>query len=162
MDIIIYIFSGVLLLVGLIGCLLPIIPGPPLSYIGLLLLQLTENPPFSDDFLTTWFIATAIVQVLDYIVPTYGTKKYGGSRAGVTGSIIGLVAGLFLFPPIGIILGPMVGALVGELMIGRNTKEAGRSAWGSFIGFLFGTVIKLAACSVMLYYFAKAVYLSLV
>ncbi len=158
MDIVIYIFSGLLLLVGFIGCLLPIIPGPPLSYIGLLLLQLTDEPPFSDDFLITWFIITVIAQVLDYIVPTYGTKKYGGSRAGVIGSIVGLIGGLFVFPPIGIILGPMVGALVGELLIGRNTKDAWRSAWGSFIGFLFGTVIKLVASSVMLFYYAKAVY----
>lgn len=157
MDIVIYIFSAVLLVIGFIGCFLPIIPGPPLSYIGLLLLQLTESAPFTDDFLITWFIITVVVQVLDYVVPTYGTKKYGGSRAGVTGSIVGLVIGLFLFPPIGIIIGPMAGALAGELLIGRNTQEAWRSAWGSFIGFLVGTLLKVVASAMMIFYFGKAV-----
>lgn len=156
MDIILYIFAGLLLFVGFIGCFLPIIPGPPLSFIGLLLLQLTDDVPFTSDFMITWFIITAVVQVLDYVVPTYGTKKYGGSRAGVTGSMVGLVAGLFLFPPVGIIIGPMAGALIGELLIGRSKQEAWRSAWGSFIGFLAGTLLKLVACSVMIFYYFKA------
>lgn len=158
MDVVIYIFSGILLAIGFLGCFLPIIPGPPLSYVGLILLQLTDDAPFSDDFLIIWFIITVVVQVLDYVVPTYGTKKYGGSRAGVIGSMVGLVAGVFLFPPIGIIVGPMAGALVGELLIGRNTKEAWRSAWGSFIGFLVGTLLKLVACSVMFFYYFKAIF----
>lgn len=156
MDIILYILAGLLLFVGFIGCFLPIIPGPPLSFIGLLLLQLTDDVPFTSDFMITWFIITAVVQVLDYVVPTYGTKKYGGSRAGVTGSMVGLVAGLFLFPPVGIIVGPMAGALIGELMIGRSKQEAWRSAWGSFIGFLAGTLLKLVTCSVMIFYYFKA------
>ena len=156
MDILLYFISGVLLLIGFIGCFLPIIPGPPLSYIGLILLQLTDEAPFTNNFLITWFAITVVVQVLDYIVPSYGTKKYGGSRAGVIGSMLGLVAGVFLFPPIGIILGPMAGALVGELMAGRSNHEAWRSAWGSFIGFLAGTLLKLVACSVMIFYYFKA------
>lgn len=158
MDIIIYIFSGILLVIGFIGCFLPIIPGPPLSYIALLLLQLTDEEPFTSDFMISWFAITVIVQALDYIVPTYGTKKYGGSRAGVIGSMLGLIAGLFLFPPIGIILGPMAGALIGELMVGRTKQDAWRSAMGSFMGFLVGTLLKLIASGMMFYYYFRAVF----
>ena len=157
MDILIYIFSGILMLIGIVGCLLPIIPGPPICYVGLLLLQLTDSAPFSTKFLLLWAVLTVVAQGLDYIVPTYGTKKYGGTKAGVWGSIGGLIIGMIFFPPFGIILGPMIGAFIGELMTGRNRKDALRSAWGSFVGFLLGTLIKLIACFMMTYYFIAAV-----
>ncbi|QSE97654.1 DUF456 domain-containing protein [Fulvivirga lutea] len=157
MDIVIYLFSGLLMIIGILGCFLPIIPGPPLSYVGLLLLQLTDQAPFTNKFLLIWAGVTIVAQGLDYVVPTYGTKKYGGSRAGVSGSVVGLILGVLFFPPLGIIIGPMLGAFVGELMVGRERKEAMRSAWGSFIGFLFGTLIKLIASLMMTYYFVKAV-----
>lgn len=143
------------MLVGLIGCFLPIIPGPPLSYIGLLLVQLTDQYSFSSSFLLVWAGITIAVQALDYLVPVYGTKRYGGSKAGVTGSMVGLLLGMFLFPPFGIIIGPMAGALLGELMIGRTKSEAWRSAVGSFLGFLVGTLLKLIASGSMFYYFVK-------
>lgn len=157
MDILIYVISGILMLIGIIGCFLPIMPGPPLSYVGLLLLQLTEPAPFTINFLLLWAVLTVVAQGLDYVVPTYGTKRYGGSRAGVWGSVGGLIIGLLFFPPFGIIIGPMIGAFVAELMTGRNRKDALRSAWGSFVGFLLGTLIKLIACFMMTYYFIRAV-----
>ena len=145
------------MLIGIVGCLLPIIPGPPICYVGLLLLRLTDSAPFNTNFLILWAVLTVVAQGLDYIVPTYGTKKYGGTKAGVWGSIGGLIIGMIFFPPFGIILGPMIGAFVGELMTGRNRKDALRSAWGSFVGFLLGTLIKLIACFMMTYYFIAAV-----
>lgn len=156
MDVFLVILGGLLMVVGFLGCFLPILPGPPISYLGLIALHYTSYAHFSSNFLITWAIITAIVFGLDYIIPSYGTKKYGGSRAGVIGSMIGVVFGLFLFPPIGIIIGPMLGAFVGELFTGRNSKEALRAAWGSFIGFLLGTLLKMVASVMMIYYFVEA------
>lgn len=149
--------GSIFIIVGFIGCFLPILPGPPLSYVGLLLLQLLDNQPFDTKFMMLWAGITAIVTVLDYVIPIYGTKKFGGSKRGVWGATIGLILGLF-FPPIGIIVGPLLGAFVGELSAGKNSADAIRSAFGSFVGFLAGTVIKLLASGFMAYYFFISVY----
>jgi len=153
MDILWIILGSIFMLVGLIGCLLPVLPGPPLSYIGLLLLQLMEEPPFTIEFMIIWLVVTIVVVALDYVVPAYGAKRYGGSKYGVWGTIIGLIVGVFIFPPFGIIIGPIAGALIGEYMSGKDSKKAMRAAFGSFVGFLLGTFIKLVASSVMTYYF---------
>lgn len=147
---------GIILIVsGILGCVLPIIPGPPLSYIGLLLLHFTERYQFSTRFLIIWAIITAVVYALDYIIPAWGTKKFGGSKRGVWGSIIGLVIGLFFFPPFGIIVGPFVGAVVGELTAGKDSGAALKSGFGSFLGFLAGTLLKLITSGMMTWYFFR-------
>ena len=136
MDIIWIVIGGILMLVGIVGCILPIIPGPPISFIAMLMLQLTEKAPFEERFLWIWAFITAVVTVMDYVIPIYGTKKFGGTKRGMWGSTIGLFAGLFLFPPFGIIIGPFVGAFLGEMSTGKSdNKKALRSAFGSFIGF---------------------------
>ena len=152
-DLIWIVLGSILMLVGLIGCVLPVLPGPPLSYIGLLLLQLMEEPPFAWKFLIIWLVITIIVTLLDYVIPVFGAKKYGGSKQGIWGAMIGLILGIFFFPPLGIVIGPVVGALVGELISGKTAGKATRAAVGSFVGFLVGTTIKLIASSVMTYYF---------
>ncbi len=144
--------GAVLMIVGFIGCFLPILPGPPISYVGLLFLQLLDKKPFDSKFLMTWAVITVFVTLLDYVIPIYGTKKFGGSKRGVWGSTLGLIAGIF-FPPIGIIVGPLVGAFLGELSAGKQGNEAFKSALGSFFGFLAGTMIKLIAAGFMAYYF---------
>jgi uncharacterized protein YqgC (DUF456 family) len=147
---------GIILIVsGLLGCILPIIPGPPLSYAGLLLLHFTERYQFSSSFLITWAIITVVVYTLDFLIPAWGTKKFGGSKRGIWGSIIGLIIGMFLFPPIGIIVGPFAGAVIGELSSGKESKEALKSGFGSFLGFLAGTLLKLIVSGMMTWYFAK-------
>ena len=156
MDIFLIIIGSLLMIIGFLGCFLPILPGPPISYLGLIALQYTSEVSFSTNFLISWGIITAVVFGLDYVIPSFGTKKYGGTRAGVIGSMIGLIVGLFLFPPIGIIIGPMLGAFIGELFTGRNSKEALRAAWGSFLGFLIGTLLKMVASVMMIYYFVEA------
>jgi len=93
------------------------------------------------------------VTALDYIIPPYATKKFGGSRRGVIGSSIGIVVGIFLFPPLGIIVFPFVGALIGEFMTGKDQKAAFRSATGAFVGFVSGTMLKLAVTVTIGYYF---------
>jgi len=153
----------ILILLGLLGAVLPGLPGPPLGFAALLLLQFTKDPPFSNGFLVIMGIVMVIVSVLDYIVPIYGTKKFGGSKQGVRGSTIGLIIGIFVLPLLGIvigpfglagiILGPFLGAYIGEKMTGKDSETALRSAFGSFIGFLAGTFMKLAYSVVALVYF---------
>ena len=157
LDILLVILGIFFLVGGLIGCIIPAMPGPPLSYVALLLLQITRFADFSGKFLLITAIVTVIVTIIDYVLPLWGTKKWGGSRAGAIGSVIGLLIGLF-FSPLGIIVGPFVGAVVGELITGRNTNAALRSGFGSFVGFLFGTVMKLTVCVAFAYYFVKELF----
>jgi uncharacterized protein len=156
MDTVWFIVALVLMLGGIVGCLLPFLPGPPLSFIALWLMQLRTDAPFSAKFLWIWAGITLVVTVLDYVVPLYGTRKFGGTSYGVWGCTVGLIAGLF-FPPWGLIIGPFVGALIGELIGNNNSDKALKAALGSFVGFLFGTLLKLIACFVMFYYLIAAV-----
>jgi hypothetical protein len=98
--------------------------------------------------LLVWGIVTIVVSILDYVVPAWGTKQYGGTKYGVWGSTIGVFAGMF-FGALGVIIGPLVGAVLGELIGGKEVAEALRAGWGSFIGLLFGTILKLVCCGLM-------------
>lgn len=151
MDIFWLIVAILLMLVGIAGSFLPVLPGPPLSYAALWVMQLRSEPPFTLTFLLIMLGVTLVVTLLDYWVPIYGTKRFGGTKYGIWGCTIGLLAGLF-FPPWGIILGPFVGALLGELAGNANADHAFKAALGSFLGFLFGTLLKLISCLVMGYY----------
>ena len=155
MDYVLIVFGVVLIIGGILGCVLPVLPGPPLSYIGLLLLHFTQRYQFSTRFLIIWAIITTVVYVLDYVIPSLGTKKFGGSKRGIWGSMIGLVIGLFFFPPYGIIIGPFLGAIIGELTSGKDSGTALKSGFGAFIGFLAGTLLKLIASGMMTWYFFK-------
>jgi uncharacterized protein YqgC (DUF456 family) len=155
MDYFLVILGILLMIGGILGSVLPILPGPPLSYVGLLLLHFTERYQFSTRFLVIWAIVTAVVVLADYVIPIWGTKKFGGSKRGIWGSIIGLLAGLFFFPPFGIIIGPFVGAVVGELTVGKDTGNALKAGFGSFIGFIVGTLLKLVVSGMMIWYFVE-------
>ncbi|GAB4314095.1 MAG: DUF456 domain-containing protein [Bacteroidales bacterium] len=152
-DIVIAVIGSVLVLLGIIGCILPVLPGQIISWLALLLLQFSSEPPFTARFLVIWALITAGVTLLDYYVPVWGTKKLGGSKSGVWGATIGLVLGIFFFPPLGLIVGPFAGAVVGELIGGNDSKTAFRAGLGSFVGFLTGTMMKLTISVVMGYYF---------
>ena len=145
MDILLIILGILCLAAGLAGCILPVIPGPPVAYAGLLLLHFTDKASFTTAQLPTWMLVVILLQVLDYFIPMLGSKYSGGSRWGTRGCLIGTVAGLF-FMPWGIILGPFLGAFFGELLGGRVTGEALKSGFGSLVGFLFGTVLKIEEC----------------
>lgn len=153
LDILWIVIGSLLLIVGIIGCVLPVLPGQILSWGSLLMLQLTSNPPFTAEFIVTWALVTAGVTLLDYYVPIWGTKKLGGSKKGIWGATIGLVVGIFFFPPFGLIVGPFVGAYLGELVAGKDSRTAFRSGLGSFIGFVAGTLMKLAISVIMGYHF---------
>lgn len=154
MDIVLISLGVLFVVVGIAGCFLPVLPGPPLSYAGLVLLHLTEQHEFSLQFLLMWGVIAVLVTLLDYVVPIWGTKRFGGSPYGIWGSVAGLVLGIFLFPPVGLIVGPFVGAVVGELLGGnKDVQEALRAGMGSFVGFLAGTLIKLVVSLIMAWHF---------
>ena len=163
MDWLIISIGILLVLIGLLGAVLPGVPGPPLSFTALVLLQFTKDPPFSENFLIIMGLIMLAVSLLDYIVPIYGTKKFGGSRSGIRGSTIGLIAGIIVLPALGIaigpfgllgiILGPFIGAYLGEKMGGKDSDTAFKAAIGSFIGFLAGTFMKLSYSIVAGIYF---------
>lgn len=144
MDIALLIFGFVLMLIGIIGSFLPILPGPPISWVGLLLLHLTDAIPDDWWFLGVTAAVALLVFALDYIIPAMGTKKFGGSKAGMIGTTVGLLVAIF-FPILGIfgiVIWPFVGALVGELINKTDQKTALKAAFGSFLGFLTGTFLK--------------------
>ncbi|MEJ2697479.1 MAG: DUF456 domain-containing protein [Candidatus Sulfobium sp.] len=152
------ILGGLCIAAGIIGSLVPLLPGPPVSYLGLLLMHFTSRHPFTTEFLLIYAVLTILVVVLDNLIPVYGTKKFRGSSYGTWGSALGLVAGLLFFPPFGIIIGPVIGAFLGELVRGGGGRQALRSAVGSFIGFLAGTAIKVVLSLVMAYHFIRVVF----
>lgn len=152
METILIILGALFIIAGLLGSFLPVLPGPPLSYIGLLVLQLCSPAPFSMQFLVIWALITGAVMVLDNLIPAYGTKKFGGSPYGVAGSIIGLIAGFF-FPPAGLVVGPIGGAFLGEILGGKTSDRALRAAWGSFLGLLGSTLLKVIVSGMMAWYF---------
>ncbi|MCU0397739.1 MAG: DUF456 domain-containing protein [Cyclobacteriaceae bacterium] len=151
MDLLWTVLAFSFLVAGIIGSIVPLLPGPPLGYAGMLLLQLRETPVFSVKFLIIWLIVVVVVGLIDYFVPLYGVKKFGGSRFGIWGCFIGLVAG-FWMGPLGIIIGPFIGAFIGEFLAHQETNRAFKSAVGSFIGFVFSTLLKLVTCALMGWY----------
>jgi uncharacterized protein YqgC (DUF456 family) len=155
MDVLWLVLGTLLMLAGLAGCILPFLPGPPLCYVALLIQQLQTEPPYSLNFLVGWAVVTIIVTGLDYVIPIYGTRKFGGTKYGMWGCMIGLIVGLWM-GPLGILIGPFVGAFLGELLANSSSDQALRAAYGSFIGFLLGTLLKLVACFVMVWYFIQA------
>ena len=158
MDITLAVLGAALVLVGFIGSILPIIPGPPISWAGLLLLKWTDyvNDHGAAYENTLWILLffVVLVTILDYVVPIMGTKKYGGSKRGVWGATIGVIVGLF-FGPLGIIIGPFLGAYIGEITTGKKEREALRAAWGSFMGFLLGVGLKLMVCGTILFFYIR-------
>lgn len=157
MDIVLLILAFFMMLIGLIGCIVPGLPGTPIAYIGLWIAQATDKIHFSWQFLLIWGIVVVIISVLDYVVPAWGTKHYGGTKWGVWGSTIGVFVGLF-FGAMGVILGPLVGAVIGELISGKQLNDALKAGWGSFVGILFGTILKLIACGLMTIALIQAVW----
>lgn len=157
MDIVLYILSVICLIAGFIGCFVPVIPGPPLSYVGILLLHFTDKEPFSITYLLVLLVVVTVVQILDYIVPSFGSKMMGGSRWGSRGCLAGTIIGMF-FLPFGIILGPFLGAVIGELIGGKDFGKALISGLGSFIGFLSSTLLKLAISIYLIYIAISAVF----
>ena len=144
MDTLLSILAVLFGVVGCVGCIVPVLPGVALAYAGYLCLYFCTYSEISVAWLVVFGVLTLIVSVLDYLLPSYMTKKFGGSKAGERGAMAGVLGG-FLFGPIGIIVGPFVGAVLGELIFDNSDRQrALRSGFGSFLSFFVGTGIKLA------------------
>lgn len=158
MSVLVIILAVLAGVVGIIGSVVPALPGPPVSWIGLMILYFWghgtngSGDPMSLTFLLIWLGITVAVTVIDYIVPAWFTRLTGGSKAAGRGAMAGLLIGMFV-PPVGIILGTLIGAFVAELIFARkNGFDSAKSALGALAGFLCGTGIKLIASGMMMYY----------
>ena len=136
MDILLVTLGAFLMVVGILGSFLPVLPGVPISWVGLLVLHLAPSVPMNYWFLGVTFIVAALIYALNWIIPAIGTKRFGGSRSGMIGATIGLVVGIIAPVPLGIIIGPFIGAFIGEVINKSDRRSALKAAFGSFIGFL--------------------------
>ena len=152
MEILLLIVIGSLLLLGVIGCFIPIIPGPPISYCGLLVFHFYSSYLIEENIL--WLMAFLVISVtiFDLWVQIYGVKKFGGTKRAVNGSILGLIIGIFFFPPFGIIIGPFLGAFIGARMEKNSDRnKAIKVAMGALMGFFAGTILKLSVSFYIIY-----------
>jgi hypothetical protein len=153
------VIASILMLLGLAGSILPVLPGPPLSFIGLFLLALLRyfSPPLTTTFVITLAIVTILVIVMDYIIPLVGAKRYGASKWGVWGSVLGMAIGIF-WSPFAMLVGAFVGAVVVEWLVHKKKREALRAGWGVVMGTLFATILRLGVSGMMTYYFVRALW----
>lgn len=159
MTVLLIVIGLMLALLAVVGSVIPVIPGPPLSVAALMLLSFTKNwEPFSPTFLIVSGVAALIVVVLDYVLPVEGARRYGASKFGVIGSILGTVAGFLVMPPLGIVAGALLGAVAGELVAHKTGPQAVRAGWGVFLGFVVGTGIRVGFTLVMLFFYVKALF----
>lgn len=155
METLLIIIAIVCGIIGLAGSILPALPGPPVSFAGLILLLFCDGADISTSSLWISGIFLAIVSILDYIAPIWFTNLSGGSKQATRGSMIGMVAGLFVFPPWGLILGPFVGAFIGEMVASATTQKAFKVAIMSFIGFVLTTGMKIIYGSILIFMIVK-------
>lgn len=139
----------VLMGVGVLGTVVPILPGIPLIWISMLLFALFEKFARVDGtFLALMLLVTIAAEAADHLARAWGARRYGAGKAGTWGAVIGAIAGLF-FLPIGLLLGPFLGALLGELLSGRSLDESFRAGWGGLLGTLGSMVVKFAVAVAM-------------
>ncbi|MEG1615615.1 MAG: DUF456 domain-containing protein [Bacteroidales bacterium] len=158
MDIFVFIVALICGILGMLGTFLPVVPGPPLSYAGILLIYWRGLDNYSHTFLWVFGLLTLLVSILDYFAPVWLTNRFGGSKYATNGSLIGMVAGIFFFPPFGMIFGPFIGAFIGELMANKNTVKAFKIATVSFGAFLLSTGLKLILSGIMLFYIIASIF----
>ena len=152
------ILGFITLAAGIVGCVLPIIPGPPLAYAALILLSVARRwEAVSRAELIVLGVVAAAVTVMDYLMPLITSKWKGASKAGIWGSIAGMIAGMIFFPPFGVIIGTFVGAVMGELLFSNRPDGALKAGWGVFLGTMLGIALKLAVSGVIAVYFLRAV-----
>ncbi|MCL2802192.1 MAG: DUF456 domain-containing protein [Treponema sp.] len=159
MEIFLIILAFVLLICGILGSILPILPGLPLSYIGLLLINWSGFGSFSTLFLIVFAVIVVVISFMDYFLPSIMAKKFGGSRYASIGSFLGLIIGVFFFAPWGMIIGAFLGAFVGELIHNnKDNEKALKVALGAFLAFIVGTGAKLITACIMLFFGVKALF----
>lgn len=153
MDLILLSLAAILMLVGILGSFLPMLPGIPLSWLGLLLLHFVSVVPMNYTFLGVTLLVTIIIFALQYAIPALGTKYLGGSKQGMFGATIGLFAGIFIPIPFAILIAPFVGAYLGEILNKADSRTALKAASGSFIGLLASTFMEFVVTAIFLLLF---------
>jgi hypothetical protein len=153
------IIGSIFVLLGIAGCVLPILPGPVLSFLGLLLLALLKqfSPPLTPTLIMIMALLALGVTVGDYVIPLWGAKSYGATKWGIWGSVIGMAIGIF-FSPFGMLLGALIGAVAVELLVQKEKGKALRAGWGVILGSLLGAVLKLGVSGMMAYYFIRGLW----
>lgn len=155
-DVLFLILGVLCILAGIVGCILPLLPGPPVAWLGLLWLHFSKYGHVSSRLLMITAVITVIIILLDYFMPVWATKRFGGTKAGQRGAAIGIIAGFFI-GPWGIIIGPLIGAFIGEIITApKEAQRALKAAVGSFIGFLMSMGLKLLWCILLAWWFIKA------
>lgn len=151
MELLFLILGALLVLFGFIGSFLPVVPGLPISFLGILVMHWTIAP-FSSAFIWGWTLAIVLFSILDNFIPAWTSQKIGGTCYGFWGSLLGMIFGIG-FPPIGFIIGPLVGAFLGELIGGHGRDQAIKAAWGLFVGFMAAIGIKVVAALILCWYY---------
>lgn len=147
------------MIVGLLGVVLPVLPGIPLSWLGLFIYALaTGYERISIATVIVFFLLTVLTLVLDFVAPMLGAKKYQASKLGIIGAFLGTVVGIFVLGFWGIIIGPLAGAFIGELIARGKPNQAFGSALGTFIGFIAGTLFKIIVILVMAGFFIASLF----
>jgi len=150
LKIVLIVVEVLLIIIGIVGAVLPVLPGTWVVYAAMLIQEFFhEGINYHWSILVGFGIITLIVQILDYLIPIWGSKKLGAGKYGQWGTLIGALAGAFFFPPFGIIIGPFLGALAGELISGKDFQLAVKAGTGAFLGFITGVVMKVGLGVVM-------------
>lgn len=149
-TIVLWLAAGVLIVIGALGMILPVLPGAPLIFIGALLAAWAENFRYLGyGSLILLGALAALAVAVDFIASAFGVKRFGATGRAVTGATLGAIVGLF-FGPIGVLVGPFAGAVVGELTVRRNLAAASRAGVGAALGLALGTAAKLAIAFTMI------------
>ncbi|MDD2388153.1 MAG: DUF456 domain-containing protein [Desulfobacterales bacterium] len=153
------IFALLLSVIGLLGCIFPVIPGPLLSFSALCMVYVSNSQELlSIPFISVMGGLMLLVSLLDFVIPVAAAKRYGASRPGLWGSVIGMLLGMFMFPPLGVFIGALAGAVAGELINGKMIKQALGAGWGIFIGNMVSIGLKLAYCTLVLFLCIRALF----
>ena len=151
MDVILIVLGLICMIVGVFGSFMPVLPGPSVSWLGLLILYFTSAIPYNYWILGITLVITIIISVLDYLIPAKGTKHFGGSKYGIWGTNIGLLIGIFIPIPFGFVIGAFLGAFIGEIYYNsKDKKRALKAATGSVLGFLASSFMKFMVCMIFL------------
>lgn len=153
-DVALMVVGAVCLLVGFVGCVVPVLPGVACAYAALWTLYPTPYALTGEKLLVGGIVAVVAI-VLDYVVPALGAKKFNCSKWGVFGCMVGTIVGIF-FAPLGLILGPFLGAVAGELVAGKEASAALRGGFGALLGFIAGVLLKFVVCALFTWWFVQA------
>jgi hypothetical protein len=158
MEIAALVLGGILVAVGFVGCVAPVLPGPPLAYVGLLVARFVAPESIGWTWALILLAVVVVAQLLDYVLPIFGAKRFGATSYGVWGSVIGMLVGIPFVPPIGMAIGTFAGAAIGELIAGKSESEALRAGLGTFIATMATIVLKLVVVAVVAGFYVAAVW----